>query len=389
MKSLNYLNDQNFSFATHSDNSYPETDAGIRSNNSAPHDVTWEHIFVAHFALIVEGYGITIIAVCGMISNIAGIFYTLAKSQRDKLFNMILSTLVTFDTVFLSCTLVSVLDRFFMPIPIINVWVGVYLLHPLVRISMAMSIFLTLALAQERFDAVNKPIQHRNSLHSAKNRRHRLFKYLFIGIILSVVLNAPVFWEMDILYDNSDPPIPYSELSAFRQNPYYSLIYVNIIRLLAFGIVPISCLIYLNYRIVKARNSTTVWAPQLRSSVGRTTTVTETVMTKSLISIVIVFVICNLPRVVMNSIEYFILKQLDSLPNNYPNDVSFNFVFFFMIMQSISELLLVLNSSLNIVLYMSFKTINVYYRANTADTNARLLVDQPHFELKRMRSRTI
>ena len=156
---------------------------------------------------------------------------------------MILLPLLIFDMVYLSCALITIFDRLFLPIPVANPWVDVYIIRPLIRVSMASSIFLTIALAHERLCAVTNPIQHRVTFLSPKNRRCRLFKCIFIGILLSVVLNATVFWEMNVIYDKSNPPIPIQFVpSDLRINPYFSLIYVNVIRLVALGIFPLSSL---------------------------------------------------------------------------------------------------------------------------------------------------
>ena len=231
------------------------------------------------------------------------------------------------------------LETHFMTFPNIYPWVLKYFVYPMSRVSMSASIFMIVALARERRFAVYKPILHRQIYLSSKNRRNHFFMYLFIVVTLSVLLNATVFWETAIKYDKGDRA--YLTASDMRQNPYYSLVYVMIIRLGFSAVLPIFMLMYLNYRIVKGSKRRNI--PHLRVHIPpgfRSRSANrETRKTNSMHLIIIIFLICHFPRIVLNFAECYILTQSDSVP------------LWIAVLTVFSNFLVVLNAGVNTLFY--------------------------------------
>ena len=309
------------------------------ANNDSSLPPTPENNFEEWFNLVVEGYGILLIAMCGMILHIVGICYIITKAKRSNLFTMMLVSVIVFDNMYLCSKIVMALETHFMTFPNIYPWVLKYFVYPMSRVSMSASIFMIVALARERHFAVYKPILHRQTYLSSKNRRNHLLMYLCIVVVLTISLNSTVFWETDIMYDKSDRP--HLKPSDMRMNPYYSLVYVMIIRFGFSAVLPIFMLTYLNYSIVKGSKRGNI--PQLRVHIPpiirRRSESAESRRTNSMIIIITIFLICHFPRVALNFVEYFILTQYDVVP------------FWVVVFKIVSHVLLVLNACVHTICY--------------------------------------
>ena len=65
--------------------------------------------------------------------------------------------------------------------------------YPMSSIILTMSIYLTVAMAHERYIAIKNPLSHQRDMMSSKYRRRMLFKYLFFSW-LSSDLNLYWIW---------------------------------------------------------------------------------------------------------------------------------------------------------------------------------------------------
>ena len=309
------------------------------AENTSSLSPTGQENFEVWLNLVVEGYGILLIAICGMILHITGICYIITKAKRSNLFTMMLVSVIVFDSLYLFCKIVTALETHFITFPYIYPWVLKYLIYPMSRFSMSASIFMIVALARERHFAVYKPILHRQTYLSFKNRRNHLLMYLCTVVVVTISLNLTVFWETDITYDKGD--LPDLKPSDMRMNPYYSLVYVMIIRFGFSAILPILLLTYLNYGIVKGSKRGNI--PQLRVHIPpiirRRSESAESRRTNSMIIIIIIFLICHIPRVALNFVEYFILTLYDNVP------------IWVVVFKVVSHVLLVLNACVHTICY--------------------------------------
>ena len=83
-----------------------------------------------------------------------------------------------------------------------------YFLRPLMKVSLTASIFMTVAIAYERFVAIRSPIAHRQSLTSRRFRRRNLIKHIFCVLIWSIILNIPIWFESEIQWYKKVPERP-------------------------------------------------------------------------------------------------------------------------------------------------------------------------------------
>lgn len=124
-------------------------------------------------------------------------------------------------------------------------------------IAMTGSVFMTVAIAMERYVAVHYPLDYNQSMNDENASLRRVLKYVVPVILFSVVFNLPKFFEGQIAWNHdSDPPTPEIQVTELRLNRDYMLYYNNILRLVVLGILPFVMLVFFNTKIysdVKAR----------------------------------------------------------------------------------------------------------------------------------------
>ena len=144
---------------------------------------------------------------------------------------------------------------------------------------------------------------------------------------------------------------PHITVTELRRNPIYSTYYINLAVLLVLGIIPLCLLAYFNCVIYQQLKPPTILMHQ--ENRGSTTshisnfTNHETEMARVLIGIVIVFVFCHFLRLMINFYETMVFRNALACEMAGKND----FPLWGFMSITCSEFLLVLNSSLNIVIY--------------------------------------
>jgi hypothetical protein len=143
-----------------------------------------------------------------------------------------------------------------------------YLLYPFNQIAITGSIFMTVAIALERFIAVHYPLDYNQAMHEANALTKRLVKYVSAVTFLSVVFTITRFFEATVVYErpnNTSEPIPMLEPTDLRTAPLYTM-YFNWSRLIVHGIVPFVMLVYLNAKIYQVYYSNVRGGGKLRSN---------------------------------------------------------------------------------------------------------------------------
>ena len=340
---------------------------------------SWENSFEKRFKVIVEGYLVLFFALIGMIGNVSGIIYILNKKRRTQFFNMMLLPLLVFDAFYTFSEFIMSLEEHFLPFPEKFIWIYKYLLYPLRRVSMGASIFMTIALAHERLASVNRPILQRNSFLSSTRRQHRRLAYVIPVTIAAISINISAFWEIDIVPVGCNPNHFPGNISSctsvklpslLRKDEYYSYYYVGLLRLLVFGIYPFTSLFYLNYKISQSIRINRFRGNGVNANQAgmlRRRTVVEKRTTKVLVAIIMSFLICHLPRVILNGMEFYILKLISDEQSPEKSPVYVHLI------SSITRLLLVSNMSLNVGYYLYFTLFTKlwlvrYYRGSKSST---------------------
>ena len=148
--------------------------------------------------------GITLcgVGLLGLILNITAICMLASRASKRIFFNNLLIGLFIFDSVFVFLEIVDKFRDAFSLLTDIHIFMYPYVLRPLTKISFTSSIFMTVAIAYERYVAVKRPVIHRRSLVSSKFRKRNLMKYLCCVITCSITFNVPIWFESEIRWKN-------------------------------------------------------------------------------------------------------------------------------------------------------------------------------------------
>ena len=139
-------------------------------------------------------------------------------------------------------------------------------------------------------------------------------------------------------------------VTELRRNPYYSTYYINLAVLFVLGIIPVSLLAYFNCVIyIKIKPPTILLHTEDCGSTSRISSCTsqEKDLARVLIGIVILFILCHILRLIINFYETIVIKNAIACESAGKYD----FPLWGFISITCSELLLVLNSSLNMIIY--------------------------------------
>ena len=136
-----------------------------------------------------------------------------------------------------------------------------YFLYPVSQVAITGSIFMTVAIAWERYVAVHYPLDYNQAMNDVNAIRKRLLKYVGPCLILAFLFNILKFFEANVRYErtngsNLTEEIEYVvklEVAALRTDPVYSA-YNNWSRLIVLGIIPFTFLVFFNTKIYKDIN---------------------------------------------------------------------------------------------------------------------------------------
>eukprot|EP00094_Tigriopus_californicus_P004760 TCALIF_04580-PA protein Name:"Similar to FR FMRFamide receptor (Drosophila melanogaster)" AED:0.19 eAED:0.19 QI:25/0/0.5/0.5/1/1/2/0/244 len=187
-------------------------------------------------------------------------------------FNFLLIALFFMDSCYLVGSITEAIRKSFNAATSLHLYMFPYFLYPCLSIAMTCSVFMTVAVALERYIAVHYPIDYSQAINSPEACRRRLFKYVIPVVIMAVFVNAPKFFESTVgehailthpntsmlQIGNGSVPIQVSdadityikriEVTDLRKDPTYTIYYNNWTRLMLIGIVPFILLIYFNYK---------------------------------------------------------------------------------------------------------------------------------------------
>ena len=142
---------------------------------------------------------------------------------------------------------------------------------------------------------------------------------------------------------------PFLHPTEMRRNPYYSIYYINPATLLVTGVIPLALLAYWNYVIyTKIKSSSKRFEQTSTRSIRlRNGQRQENEFAKVFIGIVVAFVFSHSLRIVLNFQEAISTKSallcIESGKEGVP--------FWILITNELNKLLLVINSSANIIIY--------------------------------------
>nr|XP_040583812.1 FMRFamide receptor-like [Lepeophtheirus salmonis] len=317
-----------------------------------------------------EGLATLIVGITGLIANSIAIPILLSK-KLISIFNRLLVSLAIFDNIFLFCTLSETIRRNFHNSDLQTISF-IYIFYPLQNISAVCSIYTTIGLAAERWLAVSRPVEYHLSVNANGARPwKRVTAYVAPILIFSIAYNIPKFFEVkprvNVIYNQTEyDPIAKThvvynvtqmdfDLTGIRMNEDYVFYYVNVSRLIITGIIPLFSLSYLNmsiYRLIKKRGDTSLRGPLSRTRDSNIASNSQKLVEENraaivLFFIVVMFLICSLPRVILNLYEVLKLNMLRAVVSNK----CYTLPLWVDLLSSVSIALLVINSSINFFVY--------------------------------------
>ena len=163
-----------------------------------------------------------------------------------------------------------------------------------------------------REDPLRQSYRANSQLRDIEPSTKRLLKYTLAVLFISVTSNIPIFFEFTIGFD-SETQQKRLEITALRIDENYIIFYKNVFEGIVLMILPLIAMVCLNARIIftlKQRGGTILSAIGTPSRYRQ-----ETNLAKVLVTMDIVFLICNLGRVIVNIWETFHIEQLKECLN--------------------------------------------------------------------------
>ena len=285
-------------------NSVIDTYLGFKYNTSRPSASFkyMEQFSLSTFNLVVIGYAGSLLASLGLILNVLGIYFLLSWPRREKLFNMLLSTLMIFDSVFLIFRILRSIQFLWLWNHFTSLSIKYHKLYNTLvnagqQFSLTSSIIMLIGLSHARVCEIKKHVEYSSIPLPWKIRQDHLIKYCSPIAFLTLILLLPVFLEIEDTIDNTDVTWSTVIPSYLELHPYYSLFYVGVLDLGIFGLVPLTCLVYFTYQLMaevkKHNHRMNNTLEQLNLSFADRIATKDIKMTKMLISILITFILLH------------------------------------------------------------------------------------------------
>ena len=310
------------------------------------------------FRKVICGYSVSTVAVIGLTLNILGIYFFSTAPRRGKILSLMVSTLFAFDAIFLFCKILKNIEEWFVCIGRKHYKTFFTVMNSIMRSSIISSIFMLVAISWIRLCAIRKPFLHNNAILTWKERRNYWLKYCIPIFMSSLILTSPVLLEIEEApLETSDTDLIVTP-TKLRSHPLYSILYVGVLNLGILGLMPIIILIYIannirmelskskeqRRRLESVASLNQVGIDQIDSSNDRIDGVT-----RGLVAVIIAFIGFHTLRVLTTIAEiYLVLNQNEEngifLGGGLPE--------WFDISISMSELLVVTNASVNVVIYL-------------------------------------
>ena len=336
----------------------------------------------------VETIGNLCCGAIGIFLNSITIHVFSSPSLRKNFFNRLLICLAIFDTLYISCEISEVFRHRHNTFLQQSIFVN--FVYPIRNVFMFSSVYMTLVLAFERFQAITNPMKFRiRGVRTSMNQE--LCTHVLPGVIFAVIYYLPKFFELEVgrirkqcnHFDNmtsisingtAEEAINMGATGIctskyivvptnLRRNHVYVFWYIIVSNLTLTALIPLCVLTFLNGKIIlslkklsenkqslKENNSpTNSDLPINRNGCSPSHLASDVKKTFILFSIVVLFAVCHSLRVAFN-IDEFIFRMRRITCNEscrYPR-IWTKYVGPF------NQLLIILNSSLNFFIYALF-----------------------------------
>ena len=308
---------------------------------------------LARFHIVINGYAVTIIAAIGLILNMIGIFFLSTGPRRGRIFSLLVSSLLGFDAIFLLFEIFKSLEFWLISIPTKYFKAYLITVSSGIRFSMISSILMLVAIARVRLCAMRNVFQLNHAILSGKERRNYYLRHCIPIVVASIILTLPLYFEIgDNPMESNDSDLVVTPTNL-HLHPLFSLLYIGVLNLGILGLMPMVYLAYLNHHLRRELRKNKEQGERLgsnRSQIKTPEESNEDKATGGLVGIIIAFMIFHAFRV-MTAIGEIDLV----LFNNNANSTSQNgggVPTWLAIAFSMNELFLVINASINVVIYL-------------------------------------
>jgi len=306
-----------------------------------------EIYLLRNVVLYLGGYGLIVVAVIGIVTNILAIAVFSQRAFKSN-FNNLLVALAVFDLLFLFIMITESVKKNFMPrfgepgsITSIHHLIWPHGIFPLMNILLTSSVYMTVSISVERFVAIFFPMMYKTNNQGGNCSRSSILCHILPVILLSVLINLPTFFASKVevvdaefldMYGGHFDPANLPAINSttigvtwIRKHPAYAIGYQNWARFLLLGLVPSLLLVVLNLSVFLAI--------QRRRSTCR-----DASYAHILLLIVLVFLLCQSPRLFLNFWE-LTLDPFCGPPA------------WFDMLHELSKWLIALNSAINFFIY--------------------------------------
>ena len=345
-----------------------------------------------HFSYWTEYVIQSIIGVAGIAANTVAI-PVLCSREMNSIFNRLLMFLAIFDNFFIICQMLEAHRKMTntnqYDKEVFNQaheYVFAYFLYEFHAFVLCCSMYITVALALERYRAVWRPVEYHNKIKGVNPWHRVIVSYVLPVIVFSLLFNIPKCFEIKLgvypqpiyLNDslNGTVNLTFAMPTPLRLNHIYVVLYANLAKLTVQGIIPFVSLSFLNYRIywvmIRRRqliNRPTPKKPTVSETEGTAMMkqdrkgnsenssaqrkANEAKQAFVLFIIVLLYFICHTPRFLINLHEFFNLDLLKEGMEQMQDgqEACDSFPVWALACTSVSHCLLTLNSSSNFYIY--------------------------------------
>ena len=298
----------------------------------------------------------------GLFGNFLVIMILKTPRMRST-FHQSLLSLAVCDILFLALIIIDTFGDYLYPIYIL---MFPHVFNPMKNILLCWETFLIMSISTERYLAICRPLLYRSHKLRLSQRAH-LFTFIFPPIFSAIFINIPKFFETKLVTENvclangSILEIYDYTLTDLRMNPDYIYYYTHLVKNLFTGIIPLFYLLFLNISILREIKKTSRSSRRLQetynlrriSGNASMTSTEESSSTKrsqqyflTLGIIVVLFLLCNTPRIILNFLDHYYEDFEDFAAMNIKPE---HLEFFILI----SHFFLVINSASNFLIYFS------------------------------------
>ena len=332
------------------------------------------------FVFCFDGIIICTLSLIGASSNIFAITVLWTRDKMISFFHKLLISLFCIDSVVL---LTSILWNLRWSLGLKVSWLTVlypYVILPFNHIAMTSSIFMTIGIAYERYKSRRNPIEQEHNLQNSTSQIKRLLLYIIPILAFSTIFNIPKFLELKLIYAPSEVHkyiqniqgqasittnfvenlqhssdmiptwkdailVPEIYISDFLIANQHYLVYYYWTCVFILGVLPFTFLIFLNFHICKSIREQNY---EVTNTIDEEASISnhnrrideERSITKVAIVIIVVFLICH-------GLRTFVQLFLGACEL----DLQCGGVEWHPIILSLSNFFIILNSSINIVIY--------------------------------------